>query len=204
MARTRNFETPTEGRTMTHVHGQGENHVADGVCRSYETSLLPARDRHPVSTFPRSNVLTCARILILHASKLIIFPQFSRISMLSTSIQFRIDSLCYWNFNQKSVVSSSIVRRGVFKRFGSGRKIGVQLGESREEAFVSHKWQRLGAQRPIERWSRGVPEKRRTRLHSRCKAKQARVIMRISYFETSPSPRASLLPARRPPLSRPP
>lgn len=58
MARTRNFETPTEGRTMTHVHGQGENHVADGVCRSYETSLLPARDRHPVSTFPRSNVLT--------------------------------------------------------------------------------------------------------------------------------------------------
>lgn len=117
MARTRNFETPTEGRTMTHVHGQGENHVADGVCRSYETSLLPARDRHPVSTFPRSNVLTCARILILHASKLIIFPQFSRISMLSTSIQFRIDSLCYWNFNQKSVVSSSIV----FKRFGSAR-----------------------------------------------------------------------------------
>lgn len=204
MARTRNFETPTEGRTMTHVHGQGENHVADGVCRSYETSLLPARDRHPVSTFPRSNVLTCARILILHASKLIIFPQFSRIS---TCFRLRFNSeltLCAIGIsirNQLCQLFDEVFSNGLDLR---GRKIGVQLGESREEAFVSHKWQRLGAQRPIERWSRGVPEKRRTRLHSRCKAKQARVIMRISYFETSPSPRASLLPARRPPLSRPP
>lgn len=42
--RTRNFEgRETEGRTMTHVHGQGENHVVDGVCRSYETGLLPLR-----------------------------------------------------------------------------------------------------------------------------------------------------------------
>lgn len=42
--RARNFEgRETEGRTMTHVHGQGENHVVDGVCRSYETGLLPLR-----------------------------------------------------------------------------------------------------------------------------------------------------------------
>lgn len=203
MARTRNFETPTEGRTMTHVHGQGENHVADGVCRSYETSLLPARDRHPVSTFPRSNVLTFnvrpdfnpPREQTYHFPSILEFRCFrlrfnSELTLCAIGISIR-NQLC-----PLQLFSNGLDLRG--------RKIGVQLGESREEAFVSHKWQRLGAQRPIERWSRGVPEKRRTRLHSRCKAKQARVIMRISYFETSSSPRASLLPARRPPLSRPP
>lgn len=102
--RARNFEgRETEGRTMTHVHGQGENHVVDGVCRSYETGLLPLRVIGIQSpSFPPS---------MIHASRNPYNPTcFQHFSNFYTLIletrhfqlrNFDLDFDSYWNFDRK-------------------------------------------------------------------------------------------------------
>lgn len=102
--RTRNFEgRETEGRTMTHVHGQGENHVVDGVCRSYETGLLPLRVIGIQSpSFPPSMIHTSRNpynpTCFQH------FSNFYTLILETRHFQLRnfdLDFDSYWNFDRK-------------------------------------------------------------------------------------------------------